>query len=222
MYLYCDACHQEPFQFQRIMVIPVIMCGLGNTLIRIPAILSAKIRNKRVSQTYPKGFHSQICYNNLMFYIAEIFVSYCYTTDSWLFWLMSWYKLFGLLTSMGNINVNYKVNWFRICERNQLVTGANVYSCTISMDIVICWITHEQALRNWMSVADSRNSGAILWKQSWICSWQCSTLAGRAITSESKCFPFTENAISKYRHYVSTDRRTDKRMDKQSERIHVL
>ena len=39
-----------------------------------------------ISVTYPQGFHK--CYNTPMFYVAAIFVKYCYTTDSWLFWLM--------------------------------------------------------------------------------------------------------------------------------------
>ena len=40
-----------------------------------------------------------------MFYIAAIFVKYCYTTGSWLFWLMSQYMLFRLLTTRGEIIV---------------------------------------------------------------------------------------------------------------------
>ena len=52
-----------------------------------------------ISVTYPQGF--QICYNNPMFYVAAIFVKYCYTTGSWLFWVVTKYALFGLLTARG-------------------------------------------------------------------------------------------------------------------------
>ena len=34
---------------------------------------------------HPKVSQSQICYDIPMFYIAAIFVEYCYTTDSWMF-----------------------------------------------------------------------------------------------------------------------------------------
>ena len=40
-----------------------------------------------------------------MFYIAAMFVKYCYINGRWLFWFMSLYTLFRLLTTRGKINV---------------------------------------------------------------------------------------------------------------------
>ena len=37
--------------------------------------------------------------------MAAIFVKYCYTTGSGLFWLMSKYTLFGLLSARGKLIV---------------------------------------------------------------------------------------------------------------------
>ena len=53
-----------------------------------------------------------------MFYIAAIFVKYCYRTGSWLFWLMSLYTMFGLLTARGKIIVEkVLLNFPQVCSR---------------------------------------------------------------------------------------------------------
>ena len=81
-------------------------------------------------------------------------------------------------------------------------------------------ITYEQAMRNGISVTNSKNSGVYVLKQSCICSWQCSTLAGRAVLSESKCYSFIWNTTNKDGWCVSTDRRTEGWRNSQKEDIH--
>ena len=52
-----------------------------------------------------------------MFHIAAISVKFCYITVSCLFWLMSWYTLFGLLTTMGKYLWNKTITQW--AHRNQ-------------------------------------------------------------------------------------------------------
>ena len=90
---------------------------------------------------------SQICYNTPKFYTAEIFVKYCYSRGSWLFWIMNWYSLFGLLTARGKIIVkqdfsgrnNHSREFIFSCDQAALRTPLSVrLSVRLSVCLSIC------------------------------------------------------------------------------------
>ena len=71
-----------------------------------------------------------------MFYVAAAFVKYCYTTDGWLLWLMSWYALSGLLTARGKMIVKQdycdNTDYWCIIQSSEISVFMFIHACEIS------------------------------------------------------------------------------------------
>ena len=61
------------------------------------------------------------------FCISAIFVKYCYTTGSWLLYLMCYYTLFGLLTARGEILVKRDYCFF-LCTCEVMINTGTVFT----------------------------------------------------------------------------------------------